>query len=428
VFCILISLLGRDEKKRSEYQVEALVSYKRAAELDSRSWQTYYELGLQQAIIGDMVSATSSVKRSIKLRGDFIPSWHLLALVQSAHQFNALPKSLQLIQAGLGYHMNMIENFDNEEESDLVLTLDTEEGLEFFDRAEAYMRMRMSQTYFLEILEGAEAVLKIYPDLFDMYAKLSKKMKIDVATAAAVIEKESSLGHHKSSTVSQHRQDSLKSLSHPRSRSNTINNSSIFSSSSIFDDNDSLNSSSFALPPAVAKEDDDALPNVESARQLTEESESTQSSTLLRVDEKEEPEEEQAPLDRKKSKHKQRRSISTMNDPLLSLSSLNKKKKEKKEPKPKKTGFLSFRSSSINIPSSDTPGQTRGMLKPSIKLSLRLISLWYNRIKHQSLKSYNEPGGAYILILGTSRIYKQYQATFPKSTAAFILFFFIISA
>jgi tetratricopeptide (TPR) repeat protein len=385
-------LLGCDEKKRSEYHVEALMSYKRAAELDSRSWQTYYELGLQQAIMGDVISASSSVKRSIKLRGDFIPSWHLLALIQSAHQFNALPKSLQLIQAGLGYHMNMVENFNNEDEPDLVFTLDTTEGLEFFDRAEAYMCLRMSQTYFLETLEGAEAVLKIYPDLFDMYGKLSKKMNLDIAIAAS--EKESALGRRKSSTLSQHRQDSVKSLSHPRSRSNTINNSSIRSSSSIFDDNDSLNCSSFALPP-TAEDDDDAVFNIDHTLQIHQESELTRSSTQIRVTEKEEPEEEEVvALDRKKSKHKQRRSISTtrqlMDDPLLSLHLVNKKKKEKKEPKLKKTGFLSFRSSISNnssnpsSPSPDSLGQKKRKLQFGVFIELDYYNSSYFIIEPSS--------------------------------------------
>lgn len=314
--------------------------------------------------MGDVVSATSSVKRSIKLRGDFIPSWHLLALIQSAHQFNALPKSLQLIQAGLGYHMNMVENFDNEE-ADVILTLDTEEGQEFFERSEAYMRIRMSQTYILETLEGAEAVLKVYPDLFEMYGKLSKKMSLDIAVVptATVSEKEHTLGHRKSS-FGQPRQDSVKSLSHPRSRSSTINNGSILSSSSIFDDNDSLNSSSFALPPAI-EDKEDGISNVNNIQQIHEGSELTRSSTLLRVSEKEEAEKEEA-MERKKSKHKQRRSFNStrqfMDDPLLSFPAANRKKKEKKEPRPKKNGFLSFRNSNSNNSSPDPTEQRIGML------------------------------------------------------------------
>lgn len=345
---------------------ESIASLKRASELDSRSWQTYYELGLQQAITGDMVSAASSVKRSIKLRGDFIPSWHLLSLVQSSRQFHALPKSLQLVQAALGYHMNMIENFDNEEDFDLILTLDTEEGQEFFDRAEAYMRLRMSQIHFLEILEGAETTLKAYPDLFDMYAKLSKKMSL-VVSVADIIEKQAP--NRKSSMSNPQPPDASSSV---RSRANSRTNiSSVHSFNSIFgtnEDNGSLNSSNFALPLPQQQLDDDevSIDDDQSSCKLHENSDFMRTSTLLKVDEEnimqeEEEEKEEETVVEKESGRKHRKSINLsrqfMDDPLLSFPVANKPKKDKKEKRESKTPkkLLSskslFRSNSPMAPS-----------------------------------------------------------------------------
>lgn len=342
---------------------ESIASLKRASELDSRSWQTYYELGLQQAITGDMVPAASSVKRSIKLRGDFIPSWHLLSLIQSSRQFHALPKSLQLIQAALGYHMNMIENFDNEENPDLILTLDTEEGQEFFDRAEAYIRLRMSQIHFLELLEGAEVALKAYPDLFDMYAKLSKKMNL-VVSVAEMIEKQ--VPNRKSSMSNSQRPDASSSV---RSRANSRTNiSSVHSFNSIFDtneDNDSLNSSNFALPSPQQQlnEDEISIDDDQSSSKLHENSDFMRSSTLLKVDEEifmQEEDKEEIVVE-KKSGRNHRKSINLsrqfMDDPLLSFPVANKPKKDKKEKRESKTPkkLLSskslFRSSSPMAPS-----------------------------------------------------------------------------
>ncbi|GAN06464.1 hypothetical protein MAM1_0124c05948 [Mucor ambiguus] len=343
----LYAMQCHDEKKRSIYMAESIASLKRASELDSRSWQTFYELGLQQALMGDMVSAASSAKRSIKLRGDFIPSWHLLSLVQSSRQFHALPKSLQLIQAALGYHMNMIENFDNEEDPDLILTLDTEEGQDFFDRAEAYMKLRMSQLCFLEILEGAEAAIKVYPNIFDMYAKLSQKMSLAVSVTD-IAEKPT---HSRKPSASSHsqRQDGSNSV---RSRANSRTNiSSVISFNSLLDSNEdkeSLNSSNFALPsPQQLLHDDEvSLDGDQSSSKLHEDSEFMRSSTLLKVEEEDSAEqcmedEERVITEEKKSGRKHRKSINLsrqfMDDPLLSFPTASKPKKDKKEKREPKT-------------------------------------------------------------------------------------------
>ncbi|KAI8643110.1 hypothetical protein BD408DRAFT_415282 [Parasitella parasitica] len=340
-----------DEKKRSMYLIESIASLKRASELDSRSWQTFYELGLQQAIVGDMLSAASSAKRSIKLRDDFIPSWHLLSLVQSSRQFHALPKSLQLIQAALGYHLNMVEDFGNEQDYGLVLSLDTEEGQKFFGHAVAYMKLRMTQVRLLEMLEGAEAALAVYPDLLDMYAKLSKKMSLETSfspDAVVEIPKQS----RRSSVLSSQRQDATSNAS-----GSMHSFSSIIPAADSHKDKDSLNSCNFALPPPLQQQqlDNDIL-DLDNDHK---EADFINSSALFKVYEEEKEKEASS---EGKSPRNHRKSIKTsrqfMDDPLLSFPVANKLKKDKKEKRESKMpknllGAKSlFRSSSSRLSAS----------------------------------------------------------------------------
>lgn len=329
--------------------------------MDTRSWQGFYQLALQQAIMGDMANAANTVQRAIKLRGDFIPSWHLLALIQSSRQFHALPKSLQIIQAGLAYHMNMVDNFDNEEILE-NLTLDTEEGQEFFDRAEAFIKLRMSQAQLLEILEGPEAVLKVYPDLFDMYAKLSKKMNLPILVVEKVQAPPPELMLMVPRRSSLH-DSSIKSR--PRSRTGS---SSVHSNSSFFDDNESLDSSGAAHDDAGSQPPYDYSYNNNNNSSAQEQQPSRSASAngaaaaaaaaspLLKVieDEEEEEDEDFMPDDHAKSRKKPKANLSQlMDDPLMSLGGSYKKKerKEKKE-KVRRSTFLSlkpsFRSNSGN--------------------------------------------------------------------------------
>lgn len=317
---------SQDEEKRSEYLSESLLSLKRATELDPRSWQAFYELGLQQAVIGDLSLAAQSVKRSIKLRGDFIPSWHLLSLIQSSRQFHALPKSLQLIQAGLVYHLNMIENIDNEDIQD-NLSLDTEEGQEFFDRAEAYMKIRMSQITMLEKLEGPEAVLKVYPDLFEMFGTLSKKMNLN--RLLLVVERSSI---SKPTTT-----NSIRSRSRANSSVHSIN-------STLLEDNESLDSG-FALP-AAANEiqlDESRLFTLNKAGSRSTSRIESRSLNKVQEDEEELEEEDFVPEKPKKKKRASVNLSQLMDDPLLSFPTKKKERKEKKDKTNKRSTFLGIK-------------------------------------------------------------------------------------
>ncbi|KAI8879467.1 TPR-like protein [Backusella circina FSU 941] len=283
-----------DEEKRLDYQNEALASLKKATELDSRSWQTFYELGLQQALLKDMVSASSSIRRSIKLNGNFLPSWHLLSLVQSSRQFNALPRALQVMDAGLKesdlWHLKLSKRLEQEDE------------LAMYDEAEYYMRLRMSQTYLLELLEGPDAVLDVYSELYQTYASIDKKFFNNnsnsvTGSSSTLMERPSSPVGFKSRRVSSlHAISESGNVSRPRSYSNRTYRS------------DSMKSESTPSLPLEEQEDEEELKKKKSEPSLEEEKETTKrhrrSLTLTRT---------------------------LMNDPLISLPSSKKKDKEQKE-------------------------------------------------------------------------------------------------
>ncbi|KAI8987068.1 hypothetical protein BDB01DRAFT_593512 [Pilobolus umbonatus] len=320
-----------DEERRFAYYTESLLSLKRASELDPRSWQTYYELGIQQAMMGDLTSAATSIRRCIKLRGDFIPSWHLLGLIQSSRQVHSYPKALQLLQSAFAYGdiIEFINQELEEEEGIEIVGLNTEEGIDFFDNAESYMKLRMTQVKLIEALEGSESVLKIYPDLFDMYYKFSRKMNINinVAEKSTVATKRLSI----SGSSIRIRQRSFSN----RTAGTTTTDFSFHSNSSQIDDLDSLDSMSLSANNELQSSMEDA----------------DFKSFLLRVTEEEL--DIDFPMEDRVKPEKKRRSMTLvkqlMDDPLISIPTKKKeKKKEKREKKDKKDKKDSGGKSKVN--------------------------------------------------------------------------------
>jgi tetratricopeptide (TPR) repeat protein len=142
---------GNEPEKRLDCLNESLVSLSKASELDPHSWQAFYELGLHQAISGDRSQAMTSIKRSVELNPDFIPGWHLLALLQK-HSSQALV----ILQHVSDKH-----------------TIDEQDTLE---KAMLFMRLKMCQLSVLEELEGP--CTEGYTSLFCLFFKLSKKMNL----------------------------------------------------------------------------------------------------------------------------------------------------------------------------------------------------------------------------------------------------------
>ncbi|KAI7899995.1 uncharacterized protein BX663DRAFT_488743 [Cokeromyces recurvatus] len=351
------------EKPRFKYLTQSISSLKNASELDTRSWQTFYELGLQQTIMGDITSAITSIQRSIKLKEDFIPSWHLLALLYSSRQLYALPKSLELIQQCHNDHYKRL--FDMEK----VMTLDTEEGQEFFERAESYIKMQMTQVTILEILEGSEAVLDAYLDLFNLYAKLSKKMNLPISKNNLLIiakkkKEEEEEGEGKEEEREKYRQRSIasrdrndnsrrSSISRPRSYSATI--SRITRNDDDDDDVQSLSLSQYSLHSqnpilAVVNENDHSNTTQQEISYFT-----------MLQNQIENVNNDNNSTAKSNKKHTSRQLI---DDPLLSFPISTRIKKERKESinsssdNRRKSHFLSFKTSFRNSISHPLIGTT----------------------------------------------------------------------
>lgn len=169
--------VGENSETRAEHHHEAISSLKKAIELDDVSWQTYYELAVEQAETKDIAGATASIGRSLQLNPRHIQSWHLLALLASCNRRYQLAQGLQSIQAAISECdldipagiLNSLPVLSWNKEKDSTL---------YINRAEAYLNIRIAQVQFLEALEGSEAVMNLYSDLFSMYAQLSKQIGI----------------------------------------------------------------------------------------------------------------------------------------------------------------------------------------------------------------------------------------------------------
>ncbi|KAI7878419.1 protein prenylyltransferase [Lichtheimia hyalospora FSU 10163] len=165
---------------RSSCHHEAIVSLTKAAELDPSSWQTHYELATQQAQVKDVAAALNSIGRSLHLAPSHLPSWHLLSLLYACRQFNdTSPRALETIQTALSRFAPDTNDIPTNLKYGLpVLSWSEQENYSrrYYEQAEAYLHIRMTQVALLEKMEGPNAVLKLYNELFAIYTKLAQSL------------------------------------------------------------------------------------------------------------------------------------------------------------------------------------------------------------------------------------------------------------
>lgn len=171
---------GETPEVRASCHHEAIDSLTKAAELDPASWQTHYELATQQAQIKDVAAALNSIGRSLHLEPSHLPSWHLLSLLYSCRQFNdTSPRALETIQTALSRFAPDTNNIPTNLKYGLpVLSWSERENYSrrYYEQAEAYLHIRMAQMALLEKMEGPDAVLKSYNELFAIYTKLAQSL------------------------------------------------------------------------------------------------------------------------------------------------------------------------------------------------------------------------------------------------------------
>lgn len=219
-YCLLASQCV-DPKDRAAHHQTAIASLQKAACLDHSCWKNYYCLGLQQAIMRDTHVAIYSICKSIELNPHHVSSWHLLALLYSCQRTNHMTKAVQTLEAGL----NVCSSQQLHAMSGIPVfswTQDEVNASDVFEKAEAYVSMRMSQIALKEALEGPESALNLYEDLFTTYSQITQQLGLFNTTVAPLPTtdddiSESSNGSHprtrpRKSSLSLLRRTSLSSL------------------------------------------------------------------------------------------------------------------------------------------------------------------------------------------------------------------------
>ncbi|KAI9319345.1 hypothetical protein BX666DRAFT_1460783 [Dichotomocladium elegans] len=166
----LLAFQCYDPEIRALSNAKSIESLTEAAGIGSSrdAWRTYYELAVQQAQMRNIEQAIRSISQSLKIEPTHLPSWNLLVLLYSCqHQFH---KTLETIRAyqdnyydaamphNVPYGLPAFSLFDN-----------NKDGQYYFDKAEAYVRLRMFQLLILQQTEGPIAASKLYSDLFAIY-------------------------------------------------------------------------------------------------------------------------------------------------------------------------------------------------------------------------------------------------------------------
>lgn len=191
------------------------------------SWQSWYELALQQAVVRDLQSAASSITRSIQLKKDHLPSWHLLALIYSCNQHqDKTTEALQLLETGIEQSKVLTILGDIPSELPVESWTGEKTSSEYFHHAESYLELSMSQIQLLEKLEGPEAVLGLFPELFTLHSKLSADLGLQDGSIS------SQNGSRKSSAVSTSTEESttaaaMRKPSYDRPRANSAASSPV---------------------------------------------------------------------------------------------------------------------------------------------------------------------------------------------------------
>lgn len=182
----------------------------------------------------DVVAAATHVGKAIQLNPKHLPSWHLLALIYSCKRLQQLPLGMQTLEAGLqecsAHYGKPPATVASGGLPILSLTNDETDCQTHMRDSETYLRARLTQLSFLESIEGPETALKLYHELFGIYAKLSHNLlgaTVAAAQSSESIKQLASNGNarRKSSATNDQRTpvSSNSTSSRSRSKSNASN-------------------------------------------------------------------------------------------------------------------------------------------------------------------------------------------------------------
>ncbi|KAI9283173.1 hypothetical protein BY458DRAFT_495654 [Sporodiniella umbellata] len=140
-----------DPEVRPTYHEKAIFYIKQSLEIDNESWETHYQLALQQAEMHDIGHAIQSITKALQINSSHLPSWHLLTLIVSCPVQGDFKQALKTCEIGL----QQIELKDDHDES------------------EQFMLFQITRTWLLYALNGPESALSSSETLFSSFNKMS---------------------------------------------------------------------------------------------------------------------------------------------------------------------------------------------------------------------------------------------------------------
>jgi hypothetical protein len=137
--------------------------------LNPESWETYYQLALQQAEMHDVGQAFQSITKALQINSSHLPSWHLFTLVVSCPGQGDFKQALKTCQVGL-QQSDMGEFSDNQTNQSGYNGAIKTWG---HDESEYHILFQMTRTLLLFALNGPESALESSETLFTSYGRIA---------------------------------------------------------------------------------------------------------------------------------------------------------------------------------------------------------------------------------------------------------------
>ncbi|CEP11254.1 hypothetical protein [Parasitella parasitica] len=169
-----------DQDRRPKYHERALASLRTSIAIDNKSWQTYYQLGLQLAEMRDIVQAMQMVTQSLQCNSQHLPSWHLLALLCTCPIKESQAQALKTCDIALT-------------EANKITAKDS--WVDYSDNIRQHVLLQMTQTLLVERVHGEEAALGAQEALFQLFGKIVVPELIPDSTSSSMLHEAISNGN-----------------------------------------------------------------------------------------------------------------------------------------------------------------------------------------------------------------------------------------
>jgi hypothetical protein len=149
-----------------------LASLKKSLAIDNESWETYYQIALELAEMRDVLQAIQMVTKSIQYNANYLPSWHLLALLCTCPIKDSHAQALKTCELAL---------------SEVSEQMMKDNWIDYSDEIAHQISLQMTQTLLVDRVHGAEAALASQEALFQVFGKIVVPELIPDATNTAAM-------------------------------------------------------------------------------------------------------------------------------------------------------------------------------------------------------------------------------------------------